>query len=200
VRRHSVAILVTLAESLGSAAGVAIAIAGCQTKAEPGPPRPPAPVIEARAHGAALARVVASRPCRAEIDGNELLVGTEPLVAQIGSTRWSGDRDGATTTLRRDGVAIVSLRDTADRSIEILDAAGGALLRISSDGEIANARGQIVRRGVAAHAAIQIDDAVVTGTSDLPLAGLLTAPELIPEVRALAACHRLVDRQPQARK
>ena len=31
------------------------------------------------------------------------------------------------------------------------------------------------------------------------IGALLTAPELIPEVRALAACHRLVHREPEAR-
>src|SRR5262249_52424300 len=42
-------------------------LAGCQGKSEPGPPRPPAPVIEARNSNATVARIVAGHPCRADI-------------------------------------------------------------------------------------------------------------------------------------
>jgi hypothetical protein len=160
-------------------------------------------VIEARSGGATTARIVAGHPCRAEVDGDELLVGTEPLVAQVGNSRWSGDAgdpgehsDG--TTLRKDGAAVLQIRDVpgsgeraSEPGIDVFDPQGGAILHISGDGAIANARGEIVRRAEPARAAIKIGDAVVTGTSDLALAVLVTAPELIPEVRALAACRRL---------
>lgn len=161
-------------------------------------------MIEAKAHGATVARVVASRPCRAEIDGNELLIGTDPLVAQVGSTRWSGDDGAGGTTLRKDGAAIARLRDTPDHGtgsgIEVLDPQGGAMLLVTAEGAISNARGEVLRRAQATRTAIQIGESVVTGTSDLALGVLITAPELIPEVRALAACHRLFHREQAARK
>ena len=40
---------------------------------------------------------------------------------------------------------------------------------------------------------------MITGTTDVALGVLITAPELIPEVRALAACHRLFSREQAAR-
>jgi len=166
-------------------------IAGCQGKSELDPPRPPRPVIEARSAGATIARIVTGHPCRAEIDGNELLIGTEPLVTQIGSSRWSGDSADNGTTLRKDGAAIVRIHDTQDAGVEVFDPYGTALLLVTADGAIANGRGEILRRAEPANAAIKIGDAIVTGTKDLALGVIITAPELIPEVRALAACHRL---------
>lgn len=177
-------------------------IAGCQGKSEPDPPRPPRPVIEARSAGTTIARIVPGHPCRADIDGNEMLVGTQPLVTQIGNSRWSGDdpkhddRDdrgaGQGTTLRKDGVAIVRIRETPDAGVEVFDPRGVAMLHVTADGAVANARGEILRRAAPEHAAIQIGEAVVTGTSDVALGVIITAPELIPEVRALAACRRLM--------
>lgn len=179
-------------------------IAGCQGKSEPDPPRPPRPAIEARAGGATVARIVTGHPCRADIDGNELLIGTEPLVAQVGNSRWSGDDagpgDAPGTTLRKDGAAFVRIHDTQDLGVEVFDPYGVAILRVTADGAIANARGEILRRAELTGAAIKIGDSVVTGTSDLVLGVLVTAPELIPEVRALAACHRLFSREQAARK
>jgi hypothetical protein len=157
-------------------------------------------VIEAKSHGATQARVVASRPCRAEIDGIELLIGTEPLVAQIGSTRWSGDDGAGGTTLRKDGAVIARLAGSREAGIEVFDPQGGAMLLITAEGAISNARGEVLRRAEATRTAIQIGESVVTGTSDLALGVLITAPELIPEVRALAACHRLFHREQAARK
>jgi len=170
------------------------AIAGCQGKAEPDPPRPPWPVIEARAGsgGTTLARIVAGHPCRAEVDGDDLLIGTVPLIAQVGGSRWTGDDSaGDGTTLRKDGAAIVRIRDAQEAAIEVFDPRGTALLRLSSDGAIANGSGEVLRRAEATRTAIKVGEAVITGTTDIALGGLITAPELIPEVRALAACHRL---------
>jgi len=157
-------------------------------------------VIEARAHGSTQARIVVSRPCRAEIDGNELLVGTEPLVAQVGASRWSGDDGDTGTTLRKDGAIVARIHETADRGLEVFDPAGSAILLVTADGAISNARGEVLRRAQGSRATIQIGDSVVTGTSDLALGVIISAPELIPEVRALAACHRLFHREQSARK
>lgn len=191
--------------SLASLASLASGVgAGCQGKSEPDPPRPPRPVIEARSGGALVARIVAGYPCRAEVEGNELLIGSEPLVAQVGSSRWSGDAStdpGAEpgTMLRKNGEPINRIHDLQDTGIEVFDARGGAILQVNSDGAIANARGEVVRRAEPAAPAIKVGDSLVTGTSDVALAVLITAPELIPEVRALAACHRLFTRE-RARK
>ena len=155
-------------------------------------------MIEARAGGTTVAHIIAGHPSRPEIEGDELLIGTQPLVAQVGNSRWSGDDvDGGGTTLRKDGTAIVRLRDAADAAIEVFDPRGGAILRLSADGAIANGRGEILRRAEATRGAIKIGDAVVTGTTDVALGVLITAPELIPEVRGLAACHRLFAREQQ---
>jgi hypothetical protein len=157
-------------------------------------------VIEARSGGATVAHIVAGHPCRADVDGNELLIGTEPLVAQVGGTRWSGDMETGTTTLRKNGAAVVRLRDTPDMGVEVLDPQGAAILLISADGAITNARGEVLRRAEPSRVAIKIGESVVTGTSDLALGVLITAPELIPEVRALAACQRLFAKEQAARK
>lgn len=145
-----------------------------------------------------MARITAGHPCRAEVEGDELLIGTQPLVTQIGASRWSGDDGEGGTTLRRDGAPIVRVHD-ADDAIEVFDPRGAAILRLSADGAVANEHGEIVRRAEATRAAIKIGDAVITGTADVPLGALITAPELIPEVRGLAACHHLFWRE-QARK
>ncbi len=177
--------------------GAGVVVGGCQGKSEPDPPRPPPRVIEARAGNTTLAHIIAGHPCRAEIDGDELLIGTQPLVAQIGNTRWSGDDaagDGS-TTLRKDGAAVVRIRDTQEAAIEVFDRSGAAILRLSADGAIANGSGEILRRAEPARGSIKIGDAVVTGTTDVALGVLITAPELIPEVRGLAACHRLYWRE-----
>jgi len=181
-----------------STAGLAI-LAGCQGKPEPDPPRPPPLVIVARAGGTTVAHIIAGHPCRAEVEGDELLIGTQPLVAQVGATRWSGEDSEGGTTLRRDGTPVIRIRDNDEAVIEVFDPKGGAILRLSADGAIANERGEVLRRAEASRAAIKIGDAVVTGTTDVALGVLITAPELIPEVRGLAACHRLFWRE-QARK
>jgi hypothetical protein len=157
-------------------------------------------VIEARSGGTTVARIVAGHPCRADVDGNELLIGTEPLVAQVGNTRWSGHEASDGTTLRRDGAAIVRLHDTQDTGVEVFDPQGNAILLVTADGAISNARGEILRRAEPSRVAIKIGDSIVTGTSDLALGVLISAPELIPEVRALAACHRLFAKEQAARK
>ncbi len=177
-----------------------VLVAGCQGKSEPDPPRPPPAVVEARVGGATIAHIIAGHPCRAEIDGDELMIGTQPLVAQVGATRWSGDDGEGSTTLRRDGAPIVRLRDAQEAVIEVFDPHGTALLRLSADGAIAGGRDEVVRRAELTHGGVKIGDAVITGTGDIPLAALVAAPELIPEVRALAACHRLFWREQAGRK
>lgn len=129
-----------------------------------------------------------------------MLIGTEPLVMQIGNRRWSGDTTEAGTTLHKDGHAIVQIRAIQDAGVEVSDARGAAILQVAGDGAIANARGDVLRRAEVQPAAVKIGDSMVTGTSDVALAVLITAPELVPEVRGLAACQRLFAREQAARK
>jgi hypothetical protein len=194
--------LTLIAASIAASITVPVLAGGCQGKSEPDPPRPPPPVIEARTGSTTLAHIIAGHPCRAEIDGDELLIGTQPLVAQVGNTRWSGDDTGGdgTTTLRKDGAAVVRIRDAQEATIEVFDPRGEAILRLSADGAIANGRGEVLRRAEATRGSIKVGEAVVTGTTDVALGVLITAPELIPEVRGLAACHRLFWREQAGRK
>jgi hypothetical protein len=188
-------------------------------------------VIEARTWGSSVARIVAGHPCRAEVEGEELLIGTEPLVAQVGNSRWSGVTSDAGTTLRRDGQPIVRIRELdgepgvdgrseetsggapaglagasphrgekASRGIVVFDPNDSVILHVSGDGAVANARGEILRRAQPERAQVKIGDSVVLGTTDVALAVLMTAPELVPEVRGLAACQRLFAREQATRK
>src|SRR5215468_2450401 len=100
-------VLRPIAASVAVSLAASVLVAGCQ-RSEPDLPRPPPLVIEARAGSTTLAHIIAGHPCRAEIEGDELLIGTQPLVAQVGNIRWSGDDtagDGS-TTLRKDGAAV----------------------------------------------------------------------------------------------
>ena len=199
--RRSLTLIAPIAASIAASTAALGLAGGCQGKSEPDPPRPPPPVIEARTGSTTLAHIIAGHPCRAEIDGDELLIGTQPLVAQVGNTRWSGDDTGGDgTVLRKDGAAVVRIRDAQEAAIEVFDPKGTAILRLSADGAIANGRGEVLRRAEATRGSIRIGEAVVTGTTDVALGVLITAPELIPEVRGLAACHRLFWREQAGRK
>ncbi len=147
-------------------------------------------MIEARVAGAVTARVTVGHPCRAEVDSDELLVGADPLVAQVGNSRWEGEPGASGTTLRKDGAPLVRIQDQAS-GIDVFDVAGIVLVHVARDGAVTNSGGAVLRRATAGAKGIQIGDATVTGTTDAALAAVLTAPELIPEVRALAACHHL---------
>ena len=162
---------------------------GCRCGAERQPPRQP-PAIEARdATGAVTARVVPGRPCRAEVEGTELLVGGRPLVAQFGATRWSGEDAANGTTLLKNGVPVARVH-----ARQLFDAEGLPILRVLEDGSIADRASAIVRRAVAAPdgGAVAIGGTTVRGTADVVLAAMLTAPEVAPELRAMVACHLLL--------
>lgn len=177
---------------------VAISIAACQGNSSAGsavaaPPR----AIELReAGGKVSARVVPGHPCRATVDGIELLVGTQPLIAQIGDVRWTGSEAANGLTLLRDDVAIARV-SPIDQPTEtgIYTPEGVALFRttlagdkadlISGAGAVVGTVHKLPTGGIA------IDDRVITGSDDLLLAALLSARQAPPEVRGLAACHRL---------
>ena len=179
-------------------AAVALA-AGCQGKSSADSPAPAAPpAIEVRdATGSLIGRVVAAHPCRATIDDVELLVGTDPLVAQTGDVRWSGDETASGTLLKRNDEVIARLfpSDQPDQT-GLYGPDGVAMFRATILGgsvNLVSGAGAIIAtvKRLPNDAGLSIGDKVVTGTNDLLLAALLAAPEAGPEIRGLAACHRL---------
>jgi hypothetical protein len=173
-------------------------VAGCQGRSstEDLPAAPPA--IEVHdAKGAVTARVVPGHPCRATVDGVELLVGGRPLVAQVGEIRWAGVDDASGTVLEKDGVAVARIfpADVTPGAVDVIGPDGIALLRVKVDGDsapVVGASGAVERVAKRTPKGISVGDVTVTGTDDLLLAALLTAPEAGAEVRGLAACHRLL--------
>jgi hypothetical protein len=164
--------------------------------------------IELRdAKGAVLARVTEGRPCRATIDDEELIIGGRPLVMMHGETRWSGEDIEGSTVITRDGDSFLRIFPAAvrDDEVALFDREGVALFRVTASGDAAVVRdsGQSPVRELSRTAAgITIKmpggDATVTGTRDLLLAAVLSATEVSTEVRALAACHRLLPPQKAA--
>ncbi len=156
------------------------------------PEAAPAPVlVEARdGSGAVVAQVRPGHPCRASIGPQELLIGGPPLVAQDGAVRWSGDDRGNGTTILRDG-DIVARTVLLDGTFSVIDPTGIAMVRISGDA-ISDASGRRLRTIVTKPGAIEIETLKITGTRDAVMAALLTATELRPEVRMLAACERVL--------
>ena len=61
------------------------------------------------------------------------------------------------------------------------------------NGDIADKANALVRRAVVSGNAVAIGELTVTGTTDIAIAAMLTARETVPEVRALAACHYLIE-------
>jgi hypothetical protein len=141
---------------------------GCQTKADP-PAVDPTVMVEVRDGTKVVASVRPGRPCRATIGPLEMIIGGPPLISQLGDTRWSG-KDGANgTTLEREGDRVARIFPVNDRStVGVFDLNGVAMLRVHHP------------------------ELVVTCTHDVLLASVLTAPELSPEVRMLAACERVL--------
>lgn len=144
--------------------------------------------------GEITARVVGGRPCRAMIEGVDLQVGANPLVAMVGNTRWDGVDTASGTTLTRNGVRAAEIV-SAPGSLQINDDKGIPVIRARLDGDsvpVLDAANTNVRTATRSGTNVAIGDMTVTGTQDLLLAALLTAHEIGPEVRALAACHRLL--------
>lgn len=144
--------------------------------------------------GEVTARLVAGRPCRAMVEGVDLQIGAEPLVAMVGNVRWDGVETAKSTTLTRNGVPAAEIVVEAGK-LQINDDKGIPVIRARLEGETApvlDAANTTVRTAKRSGTNVTIGDMTVTGTQDLLLAALLTAHELGPEVRALAACHRLL--------
>lgn len=168
-------------------------VLGCQsTDASKTAPQQPAGIEVVDATGAVLARVVPGRPCRATVEGVELLVGGRPLVAQVGADRWTGEDAANGTTLRKNEQIVARIH-----AKQLFDANGIPVVRVLENGDIADKANAVVRKAIVDGKAVKIDTLTVTGTTDVAIAAFLTltSRETVPEVRALAACHFLLEQQ-----
>lgn len=172
-------------------------LAGCQGKKATPPPEPVS--VQVRdASGVLVAELRPLRPCRGSIGPVDLIVGGPPLIANLGGTEWKGSAADNGTTLYRDGQAQVRVFPIGDATkASVMDTRGVALARVSVEGAravVSNAASVPVRTLRSEGETITSDQPAltITGTRDLVLAALLSAPELTPEVRILAACERVL--------
>ena len=173
--------------------------AGCQTKssADSVQDQPPRGIELRDASGKVTARVIPGHPCRATIDDHELLIGTSPLVMQLGDVRWTGDLAANGTTFKRNDTPVARMfPDDQPDAVGLYNAEGVALFTTSAvaDGNkvaLISGAGAVVATVAKLRGTIEIGDRTLSGTDDLMLAALLAAPDASPEVRGLAACHRL---------
>jgi hypothetical protein len=165
-----------------------VPLTGCQSTDAP-KTAPKSAEIEATDDGLVVARVIPGRPCRAIVAGVELLVGGRPLVAQIGADRWTGEDAENGTTLRKNDQIVARIHAN-----QLFDANGIPILRVLDNGDIVDKANAVARKAVVAGDRITIDSFTVTGTTDIAIAAMLTARETVPEVRALAVCHYLLEK------
>lgn len=157
-------------------------------------------VVQAKdADGKVIAELRPLRPCRASVHGDEMIVGGPPILSQVADTTWTGStttENGTTYSKGTDRIArVFPIRDPAKAAV--LDMEGVAMVRIAVTGDkatVADASTAPIRNLTRLGGTISIDAPrmTVSGTDDLVLAALLTAPELVPEVRMLAACERVL--------
>ena len=172
---------------------LSVAAVGCQTTDAPKPVPKTSAIEVLDATHSVIARVVPGRPCRATVDGVELLIGSlgggrPGLVAQIGTDRWTGEDASNGTTLRKNDQIVARIH-----AKQIFDANGIPIIRVMDNGDIADKANALVRKAVVSGNAVTIGEQTVTGTTDFAIAAMLTARETVPEVRALAACHYLLE-------
>jgi hypothetical protein len=177
---------------------VLLAVSACQSKSDAGArPIEAPPSIELKdSKGHLIARVTPGHPCRAMVDDVEMLVGTDPLVAQLGEVRWTGTTATNGTTIKRNDEVIARvfpIDQPSETGVYTPD--GVAMFRATVSGDkadlISGAGAVIGSAKKLPTGGISIGERVLTGTNDLLLAALLGATEAPPEVRGLAACHRL---------
>jgi hypothetical protein len=179
-----------------------IALVACGSGKAPAPATIPAiEVRDVAPNGKAglLARVVPGHPCRAQIDGVELLVGGRPLVADLGSTRWTGEDAANGTTLKQNGEPAARIHAN-----QLFDKDGIPVLRVADNGDISDQTARLIRRARATPEGVRIEGVtdpslalLVSNTGNLALAAMLTAVrEAAPVTRGLVACHYLLPVEP----
>ena len=158
-----------------------LSFVACQANAE----RAPAAPIEVRdARGAVVATVRGGQPCNGEIAGTKL-----------DASAWRADVRGNGTMLLHGGVEVARVVDAAGE-LGVFDPQGLPIVRIAptaTGASVADRASRLVRHATLQPTAIALDAPamLVTGTRDVALAALLSAPEVQPEVRLLATCERL---------
>jgi hypothetical protein len=172
-------------------------VAACQGPGRESADIPVAAPIQVRdGRNTVVAELRPGHPCRATIGPIEMFIGGPPLIAQVGEVRWTGEaRDNGTIVLR-DGTAVARVLDRADQ-LGVYDPSGVPIVKISGrdgDAVVADASSRLVRHITPGQATLAIDTPplIITGTKDARLAALLTASELSPELRMLAACNRVL--------
>lgn len=176
------------------------ALAGCQGESshDSGPKAPTAAIELREADGRVSARITPAQPCRATVDGIEMLIGTQPLVAQLGDVRWSGDLTASGTMLRRNDTVVARVYpDDQPGELGLYSAEGVAMFHakiVGDKADLVSGAGAVVataQKQRAPNGGVKVGERTVTGTDDVLLAAVLAAPDASPEVRGLAACHRL---------
>lgn len=120
----------------------------------------------------------------------------------LGNARYAGTDVDGSTMLTRDDQPLARIYPAVPSTDEValFDSQGVAFMRATLDRAtgtvtVRDKGGSPIRELRRSANAITFSsaagDTTVTGTPDLLLAAVLTATETSPEVRALAACHRL---------
>lgn len=178
-----------------------VAVLGCGGRVEPPAPTPVVP-IEVRDATSVVASIRPDRPCRASVGPIELIVGKDPFVAELGETEWRGERGSAGMFFLENGRKVARVSPEGDaQSATVFGQAGEPLVRIDATAASATIRdstGRTMRTLTTKAGAIAIDNPqqTITGTHDFMLAALIGAQELEPEIRMLAACDRVLEKEP----
>lgn len=174
------------------------ALAGCQGESshDSGPKAQPASIEVREADGRVSTRVTPGHPCRVTVDGIEMLIGTQPLVAQMGDVRWSGDLTASGTMIRRNDVVMARVYpDSEPGELGLYTPEGVAMFHakiVGDKADLVSGAGAVVATAQKqSKGGVKVGERTVTGTDDVLLAAVLAAPDAPPEVRGLAACHRL---------
>lgn len=173
---------------------------GCQAKADLPAPASPTLIELHDLHDGGdkvVATVRPGKPCRATIGPTEMIVGGPPLISQVGETRWSGNDGSNGTTLERDGDRVARIFPTRGTTVGVFDLQGVPVIHVQPSAEgatVSDASMRALRTLTRTGTNIVSDPPPfrVSGTNDLVLASVLSAIELQPEVRMLAACERVL--------
>ena len=173
---------------------LSVAAVGCQTTDAPKPVPKTSAIEVLDATHSVIARVVPGRPCRATVDGVELLIGSlgggrPGLVAQIGTDRWTGEDASNGTTLRKNDQIVARIH-----AKQIFNAEGIPIIRVTDDGDVVDTSNAAVRtvKKVGNQLRISLPVGQIEGTDNIVLGAFLSAREASPEIRALAVCQILL--------
>jgi hypothetical protein len=146
--------------------------------------------------GTVLASVSPALPCRARVDGSsELVVAGRPVDITLGNIHWTADDDNGGTLVKRDGEVVARIAPATGSSDELggfraVGVASGRAMLADGAARVIDGQRVVLRTATRTPSGITAGDRTVTGTDDVLLAAILSAPEVAPEVRALAACLR----------